>query len=262
MRKVVNTGSPQAPNYQIDYHPPVFTLYKVVAPNKPESAMMALNEPETVEVPRNTKMGDLKASLLTTFGISSLVSSRIWAFPSYANPSVEGNAIEATEVLTAGGSCLENVEDDTPIVEVQELMKAKDIALEVQDDGEYLIPSTPAATSFITSLPTAYPRSLYGPRSSTPVSNGPPVEGICGLSNLGNTCFMNSALQCLSNTPDLTRYILAGAWRDELNRDNPLGMEGEVARAYANLIDKLWNGSNKVFSPREFKVRLLSFEQK
>lgn len=32
--------------------------------------------------------------------------------------------------------------------------------------------------------------------------------GKCGLSNLGNTCYMASSLQCLSNTPELTEYFL------------------------------------------------------
>lgn len=89
--------------------------------------------------------------------------------------------------------------------------------------------------------------------------NNADIAGRIGLANLGNTCFMNSGLQCLSHLEPLTAYFLSGLYKRELNRTNSWGCKGELAEAFAELQQQLWRSDSTVHDPQILHKRLSGF---
>lgn len=64
---------------------------------------------------------------------------------------------------------------------------------------------------------------------------------------------MNSGLQCLSNTVELTKYFLFNLYKQHINHDNPLGMGGRLAEAYQSLLDDMWIRKDARTAPHDLK---------
>ena len=96
--------------------------------------------------------------------------------------------------------------------------------------------------------------SWYGDDDSTPPTN----NGCVGLRNLGNTCFMNSTIQCLSHCPLFVNYFLNGSL--EINKENPLGWQGKVAETWSNLLSKYWSSKYCVLSPTKLKTTIAEIQ--
>ncbi|KAM5226865.1 ubiquitin carboxyl-terminal hydrolase 2 isoform 3-T9 [Hipposideros larvatus] len=85
--------------------------------------------------------------------------------------------------------------------------------------------------------------------------NSKSAQGLAGLRNLGNTCFMNSILQCLSNTRELRDYCLQRLYMRDFSHSS--NAHTALMEEFAKLIQTIWTSSpNDVVSPSEFKTQI------
>lgn len=81
-------------------------------------------------------------------------------------------------------------------------------------------------------------RAARGQAAVAVANNGPRTIGISGIRNLGNTCYMNSALQCLSRAEPLRQYFLS-----QKHFANLEGRQADlpVTAAYTQLMRSMWS---------------------
>jgi ubiquitin carboxyl-terminal hydrolase 8 len=114
----------------------------------------------------------------------------------------------------------------------------------------YPTSALPTTDSFVNGPPKP-PRI----NSDYPVSFWSDMQiGVSGLKNLGNTCYMNAPIQCLSATVPFARFFTEGRWKTGVNFTNPLGSKGKLTEAFAKLLHEMWGGDLPYLTPIDFRV--------
>ncbi|XP_055570990.1 ubiquitin carboxyl-terminal hydrolase 8 isoform X5 [Falco cherrug] len=134
-----------------------------------------------------------------------------------------------------------------------------DITQAIQEEEKKRISVTPTINR--DNKPICYTKAEISRLSASQIRNLNPVFGgsgpaLTGLRNLGNTCYMNSILQCLCNAPHLADYFNRNLYQDDINRSNFLGHKGEVAEEFGVIMKALWTGQYKYISPKDFKITI------
>ncbi|KAI8644102.1 hypothetical protein BD408DRAFT_450842 [Parasitella parasitica] len=126
----------------------------------------------------------------------------------------------------------------------------------------------------LAAVPSAPPLPPKVPYASSPINNayrtapvsdnsfsqmGTVLIGTTGLKNLGNTCFMNSIIQCLSGTIPFARYFISGVFRQHINKENFLGTGGVLVENFASLLRTMWSENYNFISPVLFREALIKF---
>ncbi|KAH9940921.1 cysteine proteinase [Epithele typhae] len=260
-RKVVQRGLAQ--ETALELCPPSFNIHIISTSSIPGQAL----PPTTVTVSSADKVSNACRAFAEAMDASKAEGGqyRVWRIPS----STTLNSIFIpVDAFRKSGVMLLNGEEG--VVEDEFVDSGEAFAVEFMSSGNWLVdasnfgPPPPAPVSVLPLTQTAQPAPLFKPSSDfvskleqrtlptvsvtatspfkpNAVAHKAQEPGTMGLGNMGNTCFMNSAIQCLVHTPELMDYFLAGA--------------------FGALLHRIWDTDavSSHYTPREFKQTLQRF---
>lgn len=198
---------------------------------------------------RFAKFGSLRAALSSICGTEQCKGVRIWMGSNMSNYMGEWS-YDNKEIGT-----LKNIDDSNFVVELYDNSKSN-ANYGIVCIKESLVSAWEMVVAFFVAVLSALGLCPWDNDTKLP-SNIPKQMkryGVCGLNNIGNTCYMNSALQCLSNTTSLADYFTnSDDYKKDLNVDAILGTKGQVTEEFCSLIRRMWSGENSSCVPGKFK---------